>query len=244
MDYEGNTKKRKRSSSADTAGSSSSTSGGGEYEVFLSFRGKDTRKRFTDHLYHALDNAGIRNFRDDDDLFSQLESLGFLNMAGCRGLEELKSLKLLDISGCKSIERLPDLSNTRIDTNSSRAKYWEAYGWNGYGRHEWAGWESESWNGYVASDEWDRWESEEWEELGSDVWERMVYLKLLLNYCFFIARRIFIDCLLITFSFCICYSGSSQSQSQSQFLFQFKSQINNSMCVCLLNEPIIAIPPH
>ncbi len=213
MDYEGNTKKRKRSSSADTAGSSSSTSGGGEYEVFLSFRGKDTRKRFTDHLYHALDNAGIRNFRDDDDLFSQLESLGFLNMAGCRGLEELKSLKLLDISGCKSIERLPDLSNTRIDTNSSRAKYWEAYGWNGYGRHEWAGWESESWNGYVASDEWDRWESEEWEELGSDVWERMVYLKLLLNYCFFIARRIFIDCLLIIFSFCIFYSDSLQSQS-------------------------------
>ena len=68
MDYEGNTKKQKRSSSADTAGSTSSTSGGGEYEVFLSFRGKDTRKSFTDYLYHDLDYAGIRTFRDDDEL--------------------------------------------------------------------------------------------------------------------------------------------------------------------------------
>ncbi|GMY36391.1 disease resistance protein RPV1-like [Fagus crenata] len=104
----------------------------------------------------------------------ELESLGFLNMAGCklieklpdlsnlkklkiliafsceklteiRGLEDLKSLKLLDISGCKSIERLPDLLNTRIDTNSSRAKKWEAEGWNGYEHHEWNGWELEEW---------------------------------------------------------------------------------------------------
>ena len=68
MDDEGNTKKRKRSSCADTAGSSSSTVSGGEYEVFLSFRGKDTRKTFTDHLYHALVQVGIRTFRDDEEL--------------------------------------------------------------------------------------------------------------------------------------------------------------------------------
>ena len=71
MDYEGNTKKRKRSSSADTAGSSSSTSApvsGGEYEVFLSFRGDDTRKTFTDHLYHALVQRGICTFRDNEEL--------------------------------------------------------------------------------------------------------------------------------------------------------------------------------
>ncbi|KAJ8774356.1 hypothetical protein K2173_011605 [Erythroxylum novogranatense] len=48
------------------------------YEVFLSFRGEDTRKNFTDHLYAALVQAGIRTFRDDDELprgkriFSQL----------------------------------------------------------------------------------------------------------------------------------------------------------------------------
>ncbi|KAF5786561.1 putative TIR domain, P-loop containing nucleoside triphosphate hydrolase [Helianthus annuus] len=36
------------------------------YDVFLSFRGEDTRYTFTDHLYTALMQAGIRTFRDDD----------------------------------------------------------------------------------------------------------------------------------------------------------------------------------
>ncbi|XP_056162396.1 disease resistance protein L6-like [Syzygium oleosum] len=51
-DYEGRTKRPK----------------GNDYEVFLSFRGEDTRKGFTDHLYHNLDHAGIRVFRDDNEL--------------------------------------------------------------------------------------------------------------------------------------------------------------------------------
>ncbi|KAM7466195.1 hypothetical protein LguiB_013757 [Lonicera macranthoides] len=38
------------------------------YDVFLSFRGEDTRKNFTDHLYDALNRAGIRTFRDDNQL--------------------------------------------------------------------------------------------------------------------------------------------------------------------------------
>ncbi|XP_048131464.1 disease resistance protein RPV1-like [Rhodamnia argentea] len=41
---------------------------GNRYEVFLSFRGPDTRYGFTDHLYHGLLNAGIDTFRDDDEL--------------------------------------------------------------------------------------------------------------------------------------------------------------------------------
>ncbi|KAI8021874.1 TMV resistance protein N [Camellia lanceoleosa] len=36
------------------------------YDVFLSFRGEDTRKTFTGHLYTALAHAGFRTFRDDD----------------------------------------------------------------------------------------------------------------------------------------------------------------------------------
>ncbi|CAL5340726.1 unnamed protein product [Camellia sinensis] len=36
------------------------------YDVFLSFRGEDTRKTFTDHLYTALAHAGFRAFRDDN----------------------------------------------------------------------------------------------------------------------------------------------------------------------------------
>ncbi|XP_039169748.1 disease resistance protein RPV1-like [Eucalyptus grandis] len=39
-----------------------------DYEVFLSFRGKDTHKGFTDHLYASLVNAGIHVFRDDNEL--------------------------------------------------------------------------------------------------------------------------------------------------------------------------------
>ncbi|XP_061996850.1 putative disease resistance RPP13-like protein 1 [Rosa rugosa] len=38
------------------------------YHVFLSFRGEDTRKNFTDHLYAALVNAGFHTFRDDPEL--------------------------------------------------------------------------------------------------------------------------------------------------------------------------------
>nr|XP_034920423.1 disease resistance protein RUN1-like [Populus alba] len=41
---------------------------GWHYDVFLSFRGEDTRKNFTDHLYTALQKAGILTFRDDDEL--------------------------------------------------------------------------------------------------------------------------------------------------------------------------------
>ncbi|CAL5417656.1 unnamed protein product [Camellia sinensis] len=50
------------------ASSSSSTQPHWSYDVFLSFRGEDTRKNFTDHLYEALVQAGIHTFRDDDEL--------------------------------------------------------------------------------------------------------------------------------------------------------------------------------
>ena len=35
------------------------------YDVFLSFRGKDTRAIFTSHLHTALENAGFYVFKDD-----------------------------------------------------------------------------------------------------------------------------------------------------------------------------------
>ncbi|KAJ0837012.1 putative TIR domain, P-loop containing nucleoside triphosphate hydrolase [Helianthus annuus] len=38
------------------------------YDVFLSFSGEDTRKTFVDHLYVALDQHGIRTFKDDERL--------------------------------------------------------------------------------------------------------------------------------------------------------------------------------
>ena len=36
------------------------------YDVFLNFRGEDTRRNFVSHLYSSLSNAGINTFLDDD----------------------------------------------------------------------------------------------------------------------------------------------------------------------------------
>ncbi|XP_016205522.1 TMV resistance protein N-like isoform X3 [Arachis ipaensis] len=46
----------------------SSFSYGWTYDVFISFRGTDTRHGFTGHLYSALSHRGIRTFIDDQDL--------------------------------------------------------------------------------------------------------------------------------------------------------------------------------
>ena len=40
------------------------------WDVFLSFRGEDTRFKFTSHLYAALDRHGIQTFKDDPELHS------------------------------------------------------------------------------------------------------------------------------------------------------------------------------
>jgi hypothetical protein len=36
------------------------------YDVFLSFRGEDSRAKFISNLHSSLQNAGIHTFRDDD----------------------------------------------------------------------------------------------------------------------------------------------------------------------------------
>lgn len=68
MDFEGNPKRRKTHNPLPSTAANSSSAAGGEYEVFLSFRGGDTRKGFTDFLYHDLVDVGIRTFRDDNEL--------------------------------------------------------------------------------------------------------------------------------------------------------------------------------
>ncbi|XP_020213586.1 TMV resistance protein N [Cajanus cajan] len=45
-----------------------SSSSGWSNHVFLSFRGDDTRKGFTDHLFASLERRGIKTFKDDHDL--------------------------------------------------------------------------------------------------------------------------------------------------------------------------------
>jgi hypothetical protein len=51
-----------------TRTTSSSSQSGWNYDVFLSFRGQDTRKSFTDHLYTALERLQISIFRDEEKL--------------------------------------------------------------------------------------------------------------------------------------------------------------------------------
>ncbi|XP_040996295.1 disease resistance protein RPV1-like [Juglans microcarpa x Juglans regia] len=51
-----------------SSSSSSSVTSPWLYDVFLSFRGEDTRYTFTAHLYHALIQKGIRTFIDDDEV--------------------------------------------------------------------------------------------------------------------------------------------------------------------------------
>ncbi|XP_039161573.1 toll/interleukin-1 receptor-like protein isoform X1 [Eucalyptus grandis] len=79
MDRGQSQRKRKRVEEESTEGASTSsfislvptTQGGDQYDVFLSFRGSDTRKKFTNHLYHRLVNAGIvpvSVFNDDNSI--------------------------------------------------------------------------------------------------------------------------------------------------------------------------------
>ena len=56
------------SSSSKRQKSSLSSNSQWKYDVFLSFRGEDTRDNFTDHLYTALKHKGIITFRDDESL--------------------------------------------------------------------------------------------------------------------------------------------------------------------------------
>ncbi|XP_052622781.1 disease resistance protein RPV1 [Lactuca sativa] len=48
--------------------SSSSSTHGHRYDVFLSFRGVDTRHGFTNHLYNTLMHANITTFLDDEEI--------------------------------------------------------------------------------------------------------------------------------------------------------------------------------
>ncbi|XP_042516548.1 TMV resistance protein N-like [Macadamia integrifolia] len=47
---------------------SSTSSSTFQWNVFLSFRGEDTRDNFTSHLYAALVREGIQTFKDDEGL--------------------------------------------------------------------------------------------------------------------------------------------------------------------------------
>ncbi|XP_059644442.1 TMV resistance protein N-like [Cornus florida] len=54
--------------STNRASSSSTPTRKSKYDVFLSFRGEDTRKNFVDHLFAGLSQSGIYTFKDDEQL--------------------------------------------------------------------------------------------------------------------------------------------------------------------------------
>ncbi|GMY19124.1 disease resistance protein RPV1-like, partial [Fagus crenata] len=56
------------SSSPTSSSSTSSSTARWKYDVFLSFRGEDTRNTFTDLIYDALITKGINTFKDDEKL--------------------------------------------------------------------------------------------------------------------------------------------------------------------------------
>ncbi|XP_028773832.1 TMV resistance protein N-like [Neltuma alba] len=75
---------------ADGVGCSSSSSGSTKrrkYHVFLSFRGEDTRKNFSDHLYAALKRKGLKTFRDEE----ELERGESINPSLVQAIEESRS---------------------------------------------------------------------------------------------------------------------------------------------------------
>ncbi|KAL5843247.1 hypothetical protein ACOSQ4_009205 [Xanthoceras sorbifolium] len=67
LDFPPSSSKRQKFSLSSSS-SSCSDNRRWKYDVFLSFRGEDTRNNFTDHLYTALDQKGIMTFRDDEKL--------------------------------------------------------------------------------------------------------------------------------------------------------------------------------
>ena len=74
------------SSSSSSIPSSSTLGCKYEYDVFLSFRGTDTRNNFTDHLYDRLKQEGIFTFRDDERLKQGTE----INSGLLRAIDESK----------------------------------------------------------------------------------------------------------------------------------------------------------
>ncbi|KAJ9554666.1 hypothetical protein OSB04_018711 [Centaurea solstitialis] len=56
------------SSSCDSTPPSSSSCQSCKHDVFLSFRGSDTRNTFVDHLYSTLNQRGIYTYKDDKTL--------------------------------------------------------------------------------------------------------------------------------------------------------------------------------
>ena len=89
-----------RLTSMDTSNPSSS-SHQWKYHVFLSFRGEDTRKSFTDHLHTALKQEGAITFRDKENLDWAFKSNRRIIVCYCHSLKKLCILNMVFWWTCK-----------------------------------------------------------------------------------------------------------------------------------------------
>ena len=113
-----------------------------KYDVFLSFRGEDTRRGFTDHLHKALSRHGINTFIDDQlrrgkqisrALLQAIEesrfsiiifSQHYASSSWC--LDEL--IKILECVNLRGHKALPVFHNVDpSDVRNQRGSYAEAF---------------------------------------------------------------------------------------------------------------------
>ena len=121
---------------------SSSSAHPWKYDVFLSFRGEDTRRSFTDHLHKALCRYGINAFIDDrlrrgekisSELLQAIEesrfsivifSQHYASSSWC--LEELtKILECVELRGHKALPVFYNVDPS--DVRNQRGSYGEAF---------------------------------------------------------------------------------------------------------------------
>ena len=129
-------------SMASSSVSSSSTHHPWKYDVFLSFKGEDTRASFTDHLHSALSRYGINTFIDDQlrrgqqislELLQAIEESRFSiiifsqHYASSRWCldELLKILECVEFRGCKALPVFYNVDPS--DVRNQRRSYGEAF---------------------------------------------------------------------------------------------------------------------
>ena len=92
---------------APTSSLDSSSTAQWKYDVFLNFRGSDTRRSFTDHLYAALKRKGIFTFRDNE----KFERGKYISTALLKAIEESRfAIVIFSINYASSTWCLDELS--------------------------------------------------------------------------------------------------------------------------------------
>ncbi|KAI5356129.1 hypothetical protein L3X38_009024 [Prunus dulcis] len=119
---------RKAHKASSSSSSSTSSSKRLKYDVFLSFRGEDTRKGFTGHLHAALSDAGISTFLDDN----ELERAEFIKTQLEQAIDRVH-----DLHNCLSQEVIPLFYNVEAsDVRKQTGSFEQAFEKHEAGKHE------------------------------------------------------------------------------------------------------------